>query len=102
MFDRDKRYITKRVQEELPIEVILFLYNEIDELIDSNKEIDYLQVFNISVIDKNSGLLEITHSQEIPVYKKTIFINNKEIKSDTKIFVIDEQLNSIMMIASEY
>ncbi len=45
MFNKENRYITNGVRRELPIEVILLIYNEIDELISSKKELDYLQVF---------------------------------------------------------
>ena len=102
MFNKENRYITNGVRRELPIEVILLIYNELDELISSKKELDYLQVFNISVIDRDSGLIEIEHSQEVPLYKKTMFINNKEVKEDTRIFVIDEEVHSVMLLSSEY
>lgn len=102
MFNKENRYITNGVRRELPIEVILLIYNEIDELIASGKEVDYLQVFNISVIDSYTGLIEIEHSQEVPLYKKTMFINNEEIKEHIKVFVIDEKVNSLMLLSSEY
>ncbi|HBG3821704.1 TPA: hypothetical protein KQC85_003146 [Clostridioides difficile] len=102
MFNKENRYITNGVRRELPIEVILFIYEEIDELIASGKEVDYLQVFNISVIDRASGLIEIEHSQEVPLYKKTMFINNKELKEDIKIFAIDENDHSVILLSSEY
>ena len=102
MFNKENRYITNGVRRELPIEVILLIYNEIDELISSKKELDYLQVFNISVIDRDSGLIEIEHSQEVLLYKKTMFINNKEVKEDIKIFVLDEEVHSVMLLSSEY
>ena len=102
MFNKENRYITNGVRRELPSEVILLIYNEIDELISSKKELDYLQVFNISVIDRDSGLIEIEHSQEVPLYKKTMFINNKEVKEDIKIFVLDEEVHSVMLLSSEY
>ena len=35
MFNTENRYIANRVKRELPIEVILLIYNEIDELIAS-------------------------------------------------------------------
>lgn len=102
MFNKENRYITNGVKRELPIEVILLIYKEIDVLIVSGKKLDYLQVFNISIIDSDTGLIEIEHSQEVPLYKKSIFINNKELKEDMKIFVIDEEFHSVMLLASEY
>lgn len=102
MFNKGNRYITNGVRRELPIEVILLIYNEIDELVNSKKNVDYLQVFNISVIDSGTGLVEIEHIQEVPLYKKSMFINNKELKEDMKIYVIDEEVHSVMLLSSEY
>ena len=102
MFNKESRYITNGVRRELPMEVILFIFNEIDQLIASKREVDYLQVFNISVIDSNTGLIEIEHSQEVPSYSKSMFINNKELKEEIKIFVIDDYTHSTMLLASEY
>lgn len=102
MFNKENRYITDGVKRELPIEVILLIFSEIDKLLDNKKEVDYLQVFNISVIDRYNGLVEIEHSQEVPLYQNTMYITSTELKNDMKVFVIDESTHSLMLLSSEY
>ena len=46
MFNKENRYITNGVRRELPIEVILLIYNEIDELISSKKELEVMSKEN--------------------------------------------------------
>ena len=102
MFNKKNRYITDGVKRELPIEVILLIFSEIDKLIYNQQQIDYLQVFYISVIDTENGLVKIEHSQEVPSYKNTMYITNKELKNDIKVFAIDECTHSVMLLSSEY
>lgn len=92
----NSRYLTKGINEELPLNLQILLWSMIDTLL---IEKDYLQVFNIKVIRGN--LLEITHSQEQPTYKHTIQAAG-EIERDMKIFVIDDGEQSTMLFAEEY
>ncbi|WP_242984833.1 DUF960 family protein [Clostridium beijerinckii] len=63
---------------------------------------DYLQIFNISQINKSR--IEITHEQEIPEYKAIYEIDGQEIilENDAKIYVIDDGEYSTMILAEEY
>ena len=76
--------------------------NEIEERINAGKQVDYLQVFNISVIDEVRGIVKIEHIQEVPEYKKTLIIKSKGVKSNLKVFVTFESEYATMMLASEY
>ena len=38
------------IKEEIGIDIQLFMWNEIEKRINLKKELDYLQVFNISII----------------------------------------------------
>ena len=94
MFD-NKRYITRGVSSEVPIELQMSLWFLIEDL---PIEKDYLQVFKCS---GENGKQKIEHIQEEPEYKKeylleagTLFIG--------KIFVIDDGDHSTMMLAEEY
>lgn len=103
MFDKSTRYITKGIQHEIPIELQLLLWNCIDALKEQEMELDYLQVFELT-IGKVGDLpfQKITHRQESPQYSKTYKILTKEVV-DAKIFVIDdENEHSTMMLANEY
>ena len=102
MFNIDKKYITIGIKEQIGIDIQLFMWNEIEKRINLKKELDYLQVFNISIIDKDKGIVKIEHTQEVPEYKKTSIIKSKEIRNNLKVFVILESEFSTMLLASEY
>ncbi|HBF6471703.1 TPA: DUF960 family protein [Clostridioides difficile] len=102
MFNIDKKYITIGIKEEIGIDIQLFMWNEIEKRINLKKELDYLQVFNISIIDKDKGIVKIEHTQEIPEYKNTSIIKSKEIRNNLKVFVILEAEYATMLLASEY
>lgn len=96
MFDNN-RYLTKGINEEVPLNLQILLWSMIDTLL---IEKDYLQVFKIKIINKNANLIEIEHTQEQPNYKKTIQAV-ATIERDMKIFVIDDG-NTTMLFAEEY
>ena len=73
---KNKRYITRGVNERVPLLTQLFMWKCIDTLeIDK----DYLQVFNCSVRD---GKQKIIHIQEEPEYSKEYLF-----KTDAPLFV---------------
>lgn len=102
MFNIDKKYMTIGIKEQIGIDIQLFMWNEIEKRINLKKELDYLQVFNISIIDKDKGIVKIEHTQEIPEYKNTSIIKSKEVRNNLKVFVILESEFSTMLLTSEY
>ena len=89
-----KFYTTKNISETLELEILIKIH---ELIIRMEGEVDYLQVFDIE--DKN-----LTHSQEVPRYKKEHELGRKY--NDCKIFAIrtDEINNSYwtVMYAEEY
>ena len=61
-------------------------------------EKDYLQVFNFTA---EKGKQKIEHIQEVPEYKKKYLLNADTIFIG-KIFVIDDDDHSTMLLAEEY
>lgn len=102
MFNISKKYMTIGIKEQIGIDIQLFMWNEIEKRINLKKELDYLQVFNISIIDKDKGIVKIEHTQEIPEYKKTSIIKSKEVRNNLKVFVILEAEYATMLLTSEY
>ena len=92
----NSRYITKGINEELPLSIQILLWSLVDSLL---IEKDYLQIFTIKIIRGN--LLEITHSQEKPVYTQTIQAVG-DIDRDIKVYIIDSEEYSTMLFAEEY
>ena len=102
VFSSTKRYMTKGVQSEIPIDVQLKIWQCIDDLVKSNTSTDYLQVFTL---DTNNDVLEVTHTQEVPEYKSNFTMNSNNKKyyfKNKKIFVIDDVTHCTMLLANEY
>lgn len=92
---QNKRFLTKGVQAEIPIELQLFLWNCIDNL---PEERDYFQVFALKEID---GKQHIHHFSEQPEYSKEYQISTEK-PITAKIYVIDDTDHSTMLLAEEY
>ena len=97
MINIENKFMTIGVKENISLDIQLFMWNEIEERINAGNQVDYIQVFNISVIDEVRE-----HIQEVPEYKKTLIIKSKGVKSNLKVFVTFESEYATMMLASEY
>ena len=101
MFNKESRYITKGANEKLDLRLQVALWCMIDKLNEDGKELDYLQVFKIRKCEEG---IVIEHSQEVPKYKEkyVIDLENIEVNGNIKVFVIDDNEYSTMMLAEEY
>ena len=101
MFKKESRYITRGANEKLDLRLQLILWNMIDKLNEEGKELDYLQVFRIRKCEEG---FVIEHSQEVPEYKEkyVLTLEDIEIEGTIKVFVIDNDVYSTMMLAEEY
>ena len=94
MFNK-KRYLSRGVNDTIPIELQLFLWACIDQLPDPK---DYLQVFAL----KQVGCMQsITHRSEEPEYRK-VYLFPSEAPITEKLYVIDDDDHSTMLLSSEY
>ncbi|MDF2700735.1 MAG: hypothetical protein K0Q49_2298 [Haloplasmataceae bacterium] len=101
MFDNE-RFMTKGIQDNISLELQLFMWSCIDTLKWKEKEIDSLQAFELSLEKKNGIIFQnLEHRQEVLKYKRLYKIPSKEAITE-KIFVIDDGLHSTMMLRSEY
>ena len=89
------RYITKGVQENISLELQIFMWDCIDNLSEPK---DYLQVFNLNVVE---ALQHITHTSENPEYKMEYLIPSEKPITE-KVYVIDDGDHSTMLLADEY
>lgn len=100
MFEKSKgRYLTRGVNNEIPLALQVFMWNRIDELPEKR---DYLQIFDLSATE--SGLQKIVHRQEQPEYRLE-YVITEEISSKAvtaKIYVIDDGEQCTMLLAEEY
>ena len=91
----NQRYLTRGVQAEIPLELQLFMWSCIDGL---PEECDYFQVFRLENID---GIQKITHFSEQPAYHKEYLIPIYN-PITAKVYIIDSDEYSTMLLASEY
>ena len=95
MFQNPK-YLTRDVQHGLPAWLVLLLWNLINRIPDDSR--DYLQVFRLTHTDTGQ---HIVHSQEQPPYSYEMDVPCDD-AVNAKIFVIDDQTHSTMLLAEEY
>lgn len=100
MFKQENRYVSRRVNETVPMQLQILLWSMIDSL-KEKKELDYLQIFRLKV--KGDKVL-IEHEQEVPLYKEQYEVEKSKfpIGNNMKIYVIDSIDYSTMIFAEEY
>ncbi len=92
----NKRYLTKGISERIEICYQMIMRSMIDNM---NVEKDYLQIFQL---DWKNNVLTITHSQEQPFYKKVYKLPCQSAVKTEKVYVIDSEEYSTMLLAEEY
>ena len=101
MFKKDSRYITRGANESLDLRLQVILWSMIDKLKEDGRKLDYLQVFNIR---KYQGKIVIEHTQEVPRYREKYVLDLTDIgiNESIKVFIIDDNDYSTMLLAEEY
>ena len=94
MFNNN-RYLTCGVDNAIPIELQLLLWNCVDGLPEPR---DYLQVFELSA---SGPMQSIVHSSEEPEYRKVYMIPS-DAPITEKLYIIDDGDHSTMLLANEY
>ena len=91
----NQRYLTRGVDESIPPRLQALLWNLIDLL---PPERDYLQVFSLSPF---GGMQQVIHTSEEPEYKK-VFLFPSDTPVTAKVYVIDDDDHTTMLLAEEY
>lgn len=92
----NKRFITKGVVENINPLLQISMWQCIDKL---TLPQDYLQIFDLTIED---GKQKIKHTQEEPEYHKEYLLNTDVSFYVGKVFVIDDETHSTMLLAEEY
>jgi len=92
---KNKRYITRGVQTEIPFALQLFMWECVDKMPELK---DYFQVFRL---ENSGGLQKITHFSELPEYHREYMIPTSN-PITAKVYIIDSDEYSTMLLASEY
>lgn len=91
----NKRYLSRGVDDTIPIELQLFMWACIDQLPEPR---DYLQIFDLEQV---GNMQSITHRSEQPEYRKVYLLPSDDPISE-KLYIIDDGDHSTMLLASEY
>ncbi len=93
---QNPRYLTRGVQETIPPELQLLMWNALETLPEPK---DYFQVFRLSVLN---GIQRIEHEQEQPPFKRKYLLPTIETPITEKVYIIDDGDHSTMLLAEEY
>lgn len=96
-----KRYITKKINEEVDEELQSILW-EMHEMLEMKRKdkMDYFQIFNIFKIGNN---LVIKNRQEKPIMNDKLMLKrNYSGLEQTTIWIIDNQVSQTMLSPSDY
>lgn len=101
---KNERFMTRGINSEVPLSIQICLWGLVDNLVNSDIETDYLQVFELKSTNNADGSisLHIKHKQEVPQYSSEYTIKNVEVEINDKIYVIDDVTHSTMLFAREY
>ena len=94
MFD-NPRYLTRGVDESIPLRLQSLLWNLIDLL---PPERDYLQVFSLSPF---GGMQQVIHTSE-ETECKIVLLFPSDAPVTAKVYVIDDSDHCTMLLAEEY
>lgn len=102
MFENQK-YMTNGVLHKIPLEAQMIIWAMIEDLKTKIKTVDYLQIFELTVKNDDTGkpTQQVKHFQERPPYKVEIIVSCGASVNE-KIYVIDDETHSTMLLASEY
>lgn len=97
MFEPEKkRYLTRGVDELIPLELQIFLWNAIDNMPEPK---DYLQIFEFT---SKGGVQYIFHKSEQPEFEMTYILPAVKNAVNAKVYCIDSEDYCTMLLAEEY
>jgi hypothetical protein len=101
MFEsKNNRYVTRSVNDSVPIETQFFLWSLIDDQVKSGNKMDYFQKFELKATAKGQ---EIVHSQEEPKRSQTTLMSiPNECRITKTIWVIDSEDYQTMLFPEDY
>ena len=91
----NQRYLTRGIEASVPIRLQTLLWNLIDLLPPKR---DYMLVFRLEPF---GGMQQVIHTSEEPEYKK-VFLFPSDDPVTAKIYVIDDDTHTTMLLAEEY
>lgn len=99
----EKRYATAAIVEEVGVDIQRLLLEMLDDRIEQGHALDYLQVFELSVISINGQVIQrVCNRQEQPCLQVELVTPQIESPIQTTIWIIDDGDCYTMLYPYEY
>ena len=97
------RYTTRGITDEISLELQTILWNLIDEQRSKGQELDYLQIFELSVEYAIGEVYQkITHRQEVPPFANMHIFRLYSQSVTGKVWIIGSTEYTTMLLPKEY
>lgn len=99
-----KKYSTRRIADDVDLDIQLVIWNMIEEWDKKGKKLDYLQIFDL-YIETAMGMVfqKIVHRQEVPRLKEETYFKCWRPLQLKTIWVIDNgDGTAVMMFPEDY
>ena len=96
-----EKYMTRGVQECIPFDLVVLMWQMYDRCKEEMNSCDYLHVFQLKMLEGEVLNQEIIHQQEVPEYERT-YVIAVERPITGKIYVIENDDYVMMLLANEY
>ena len=98
-----EKFITKNIADNINPLLQLYLWMLVEKRIAAGGDVDYLQIFELSVESKNGKTMQkVLHRQEQPEYSFTSYLEGMWEPVTCKVWVIDNEEYSTMLFPEDY
>ena len=96
-----KKYMTRGVQECIPFDLVVLMWQMYDRCKEEMNSCDYLHVFQLKRLEGDVLNQKIIHKQEVPEYERTYVIAVNQPVTE-KVYIIQSDEYITMLLANEY
>jgi len=98
-----KRFATRGIAADVGLDIQLMLWTIIDNRKKKGIKVDYLQVFELSIVKKDGiAIQQVVHKQECPPASDIYYLPMIETPKTIKIWAIDSEEYCMMLLPNEY
>lgn len=98
-----KRFATRGIAADVGLDIQLVLWSMIDQRKAKGVQVDYLQVFELSIARREGVFVQkVIHRQECPSASDSYYLPMIETPMNITIWAIDSEEYCMMLLPSEY
>ena len=100
---KNPRYVTRAIADAVAVDIQQLVWVLLDERVKSKAEMDYLQVFELTMESMMGECLQkVLHRQEQPPYENMTVHRTFSMPLTMTIWVIDDGDHTTMLLPSDY